>query len=259
MPVAPFALDVGCDISAEVPSSSQAFDPKHPLWKDRERLDTITDAMFARIQKVLFPGSPRQPRRAWTRRSNHAGRIERVLVGTGVGADDVLSDAVIGLLLYPPDRLKGTWEGLAVTIAENKAHDALRDSQKGLYGTAHRPRLRLVPGDREVEGPDGEMEPPLFESVPSNSADPEAEYFVIQGALKVRDLAREYLSDRDREIFFAIHFGDDSRREVGERIGLTGQRVGQIYDAALRTLEARPDYPFKPPKAIGRIPTRRNE
>ena len=28
--------------------------------------------------------------------------------------------------------------------------------------------------------------------------------------------------------------------------GLTSQRVGQIYNSALRTLEAHPDYPFKP-------------
>ena len=40
--------------------------------------------------------------------------------GTGFSADDVLSEALIGLLEYSPERLKGTWESLAVTIAEKQ-------------------------------------------------------------------------------------------------------------------------------------------
>lgn len=249
----PFALDVGCDNSAEVTSGSRAFNPAHPLLKDRRRLDAITDIMFVEIQKVLFPGSPVRRRPGGAGRGSPPGETELVLVGTGVSAEDVLSEAVAGLLQYPPDRMRGTWEGLGVTIAGNKARDALRARAKGLRGTDHRPPLRLVTGDHERPGPGGETEPPLFESLPSNSGDPEARYLVLESVLKVLDLARQHLNDREREIFLAVHFGRESRKEVGQRLDLTRQRIGQIYDAAFRTLEARPDYPFKPPEAIGRI------
>lgn len=223
----------------------QTFDDEHPLLQDRERLDRILDVMYARIQKTLFPGSPRRPRTT-PGQFNDADHPERTLEGNAVSADDVLSEATVSLFQYPPDRLKGTWEGLAVRIAHNKAVDALRASEKGLRGTEHRPPLRLVSGDAEGEGPDGETEPSLFEVIPSNWSDPEAEFDVLEGALVVRDLARDLLDARAREIFLAIHFEGYSRKEVGERLGLTGQRISQIYLAALRTLEAHPDYPFKP-------------
>ena len=136
---------------------------------------------------------------------------------------------------------------MAVTIAENKAIDALRASKKGLRGTEHRPELYLVSGDIEREGPDGETEPSIFNTLPSNWGDPEAEFFELEDVLKLRNLAHEVLDDRDLSIFFAIHFEENSRKEVGDRLGLTSQRVGQIYSAALRALEAHLEYPFSHP------------
>ena len=227
-------------IQAEVKSGSQAFDPEHPLLKDRRRLDAITNIMFVEIQKALFPGSPVQRRPSGTGHGSPSGQTELVLVGTGLGAEDVLSEAVAGLLQHPPDRLRGSWEGLGVTIAGNKARDALRARAKGLRGTDYRPPLRLVTGDHERPGPGGETEPPLFESIPSNSDDPEARYLVLESVLKLLDLARQHLNDRERGVFLAIHFGRESRKELGERLDLTRQRIGQVYDAACRTLEARP-------------------
>lgn len=226
-------------------STSQIPEFEHPLLADRARLERIADVMFAKIQKTLFPGYPVRPLRAETGGSSSAGDIERILEGTGVSAKDVLSEALIGLLQYPPERLEDTWEGLAVTIAERKAVNALRAFGKGLRGTDHRPQLRLVSGDAEREGPDGETEPALLEAIPSNWGDPEAEYYVLQGVLKLRDLARELLGDRDQKIFFAIHFQHYSRTEVGDWLGLTSQRVGQIYNTALQQLETHPNYPFK--------------
>lgn len=226
-------------------STSRAFDPEHPLLKDRKRLEEILDIMYAKIQKTLFPRSAPQRRRATASQSNTVGWTERTLEGTGASAEDVLSEALIGLLSYSPGRLTSTWEGLAIKIAENKAVSALRADGKGLRGTDHRPQLRLVSGDQEREGPDGETEPALFEFLPGNH-DPEAEYFVLQDVHKLRDLAREILDSRDQEIFFSIHFEGEHRKEVGERFGLTSQRIGQVYNAALRRLEARPDYPFDP-------------
>lgn len=240
-------------------SISQAFDPEHPLLADGDRLDRIADVMYAKIQKTLFPESrpSRRPRIEGSQTDDAEGR-ERILEGTSISADDVLSEALVGLLQYPPNQLKGTWEGLAVRIAEYKAVDALRASQKGLRGTDHRHPINLVSADFRREGPDGEMEPSILDSLPSNWGDPEAEFFELDDALKLRDLAREVLDDRSRDVFFAVHFLDHTRKEVGQRLGLTSQRVGQIYKAALLTLEAHPDYPFKPPIEVGQFTIRRN-
>ena len=235
-------------------SNSQVFDRNHPLLSDRGRLDRIADIMYAKIQKTLFPWSRsvRRPQ-AEASQSNTVGDVERILDGTGVSADDVLSEALEGILLYPPERLRGTWEGLSVTIAENKSIDALRASEKGLRGTEHRPQLYLVSGDIEREGPDGETEPSIFNTLPSNWGDPEAEFFELEAVLKLRNLAREVLDDRSLSIFFAIHFEENSRKEVGDRFGLTSQRVGQIYNAALCALEAHLEYSFKPPVEAGQL------
>ena len=252
-----FTLDTVCDYRVEMAANSQVFDLEHTLLAERDRLERILDVMYAKIQKTLFPGNPGRRRRAAASQPNNAGEIEDILVGTAVSADDVLSEALSALLRYPPDRLEDTWEALAITIARNKAVSALRTAEKGLRGTKHRDQLHLVSGDFRRKGPDGEMEPAIFESLPSDWGDPEAEFFVLQDILKVRDLAREALVDRDQEIFFAIHFDGDSRKEVGQQLGLTSQRVGQIYNAASSVLEAHPDYPFRPHPKVERLPRRR--
>ena len=238
-------------------SRSQTFDPNHPLLADRKRLDRILNVMHAKIHKTLFRRYPGQRPGSETGLSTDAGGIERILYGTGVSADDVLSDALIALLQYPPDRLKGTWEGLAVRIAGNKAVDALRASQKGLRGTNLRPELRLVSGDADRAGPNGESNLSIFGSLRAIRGNPEDEYLALEAALEFRDLIREVLDERDQEIFFEIHFEGCSRKEVGERLGLTSQRIGQIYNDAVRRLEAHPDYPFKQPERVIRLAERR--
>ena len=235
-------------------ANSEGFDQNHPLLADSDRLDQIADVMYAKIQKILFRWrKPVRRPRAEAIESDDVGEIERILNGNGFSADDVLSEALIGLLQFSPEHLHGTWEGLAVTIAENKAKDALTASRKGLRGTEHRPQLYLVSGDIEREGPDGETEPAIFDTFPSNWGDPEAEFFKLDDALKLRNLAREVLDDRALMIFFAIHFEDNSRKEVADRFGLTSQRVGQIYNAAARALEAHSGYPFKPPLEVEQL------
>ena len=225
--------------------NSQTFDSQHPLHADRARLEKIADVMYAKIHKTLFYGIPGRRPRPETEWSGNTNYRERILEGTGISADDVLSEAFEGLLKYPPERLKGTWEGLAVGIAYNKAIDAIRASKKGLGGTDKRPPLRLVSGDVHREGPGGETEPSIFELLPSNWGNPEEEFFATQGVLELRNLARDILDDRAQNIFFAIHYQGYSRKEVGARLGLTGQRISQVYNAALRKLEAHPNYPYK--------------
>ena len=200
--------------------------------------------MHVVIQRRLFSSDVPSPYGGGDQASDVGGR-ERIIEGTGVSADDVLSEALLSLLQYSPERLEDKWEGLAVTIARNKAIDAWRASQAGLRGTDHRAQMFIISGDAQREGPDGETEPPLLEMVPSTWADPEAEYLATETTLELRDLARAILSDREREVFFAIHYRGLSRREVGARLSLTGQRIGQIYKAACRRLEAHMNYPYE--------------
>ena len=123
-------------------STIHAFDPAHPLQADADRLNKIADVMDAKIRKVLrWPsrGLGKQPGRL-----GHTSPTERVLPGTGIGVEDILSEAVIALLSFPPAELRGTWEGLGVRIAHNKAIAALRAAGKGLRGTDQRPELRLI-------------------------------------------------------------------------------------------------------------------
>ena len=240
-------------------SNSHPSNSEHPLLADRQRLDRILDVMYAKIQKTLFPEHPRQRRpRFGAIQTSDSNDVERILDGTGFSADDILSEALIGLLQYPLARLQTSWEALSITIARNKAIDARMASENGLRGTDHRAELRLVSGDIVQEREDGETEPSIFETTPSNWEDPVTEYFRLEAALKLRDLARELLNARDRRIFFAIHFGQFTRTEVGERLNLTSQRVGQIYKETLLTLQAHIDYPFKPPITVEELKERRN-
>ena len=238
--------------------NSHSFDNAHPLLADRARLDEIANIMKAKIHKTLFNG---RPRRGWPTESDGAvgdDANERILPGTGISADDVLSEALIGLLQHPAERLEGSWEGLAVRIAEYKAKDALRASRKGLRGTDHRLPIQLESADIQRTGPDGQPMPSIIDTIPSEWGNPEAEYIELQDALQLRDLARAILDSRQQEVFFAIHFLGDSRKEVGEKLGLTSQRISQIYGDTLRTLGSHPDFPYQPKHTAGETTRRRN-
>ena len=138
---------------------------------------------------------------------------------------------------------EGTWEALAVGIAHHKAVDALRASQKGLGETEHRDRLHLVSGDAERGGPDGETQKPLLKVLPGDWDGPEVECERVEEAIVFLDLAREVLDERDRGVVFAILKGC-SRKEVGEELELTSQRVGQIFSDAMNRLATDPNNPF---------------
>ena len=106
-------------------STPHAFNPGHPLIEDRERLEEITDVMYATIHRTLFPWEPR-PRRVGT--DGSGGDRELILEGTGVSADDVLSEALVALLAYPPERLQETWGGLGVTMRREGSCTKIRAS-----------------------------------------------------------------------------------------------------------------------------------
>lgn len=222
-------------------STARSSDAGHPLLADRALLDEILTVIYAEIHKVLKWPDPGLRRGAW--HLGGAAGPERTLEGTGVSADDILSEVFWALIQYQPERLQGSWQGLAIGIARNKTKNALRAAGKGLRGTDHRPELRLVSGDARMPGSDGELGAAIFDVLPTDWGSLEEEYLALAGVLDLRDLALKVLDDREQRIFFAIHFSGYTRKEVGEQLGLTGARIGQIYNASLRRLKVEPPLP----------------
>jgi RNA polymerase sigma factor (sigma-70 family) len=211
--------------------------PDHPLLRDRRRLDAILDVMYIQIQKVTHPY------RAAVGRGDAGARHEHALVG-GESPDDVLQTAALALLSHPPSQLLTTWEALAVVIARNKAKDAIRRATRGRTTSSadgeggRGPEINVVPLSTAGEGQNP------IDAVPADIDDPEAEFIASRQQQILLRLARELLDDRQRRIFFEIHHLGRGRAEVGRALGLTGQRVGQIYrQAARRLLEAARDDP----------------
>ena len=213
-------------------STAPAFDSEHPLLRDRALLDKVLDVMYFAIHKKLHrvPGSRR------------GAGPELVIVG-GTSADDVLQEALADLLDYPHEGFSGSWRALGVDIAKKRAVDAWRASRKGLRGTDHRHEIKMVSGDAEPS--DAESGTAIFSVLPTEWDSLEDEYFAMARVRDLRDLALEVLNDRERQIFFDIHFLGYTRKKVGEKLGLTGARVGQIYNASMRRLEGDPRYPYR--------------
>lgn len=195
--------------------------PGHPLLQDRARLNAIVDVMYAQIQKILH-----RHRQTIARSGAAAGHgVERALPG-GESADDVLQEATIALLSYPQSRVTTSWEAVAVGIAQNQAKAALRRATKGRRGSGDPQdaddRIQLVPFDGDEADPGNDAR------VGRDSL--EREFVESRQQLIILRLARELLDDRERRIFFDVHYLDINRAEVGRALGgLTGQRVGQIY------------------------------
>ena len=191
--------------------------------------------MYAEIHKTLFSEPLHRGKRP---------EKERILPGSAVSADDVLAEAIKGLLLYPPSRLRDSWEALGVTIARHKAVSAVRAAGAGLRGTNHREPFRLVSIDTQSPTQDGDRTATVLQ-IPANGVDPEEAYIERQHSLMLRDFARDVLDQRSLEVFFAIHFKGRHRADIGEKLGVTGQRVSQIYRKAYECLRTHPDNPFQ--------------
>ena len=153
-------------------STAAAFDSEHPLLRDRALLDEVLDVMYLAIHKKLHgvPGSRR------------AAGPELVIVG-GTSADDVLQEALAGLLAHPHEGFSGSWRALGVDIAKKRAVDAWRASHKGLRGTDHRHEIKMVSGDAEPS--DAESGTAIFDVLPAKWDSLEDEYFAMA---RVRDL-----------------------------------------------------------------------
>ena len=205
----------------------------HPLVVDRVRLDKITDNMAAQIHRVIH-------------RRGRDPRSERALHG-GESADDVLQDALIALLDYNPRNLRTTWEALSVGIARKKAFAALRRATRG------RRTERTNPDDPD-EVTVVALDPTLTDLQDySDDNDPEVAFERTQQQLVLLRLARERLSDRERKVFFGIHFDGLTRAALAEDVGLTPQAVGQMYVRIVKSLYAAarddPEFPtITPPE-----------
>lgn len=219
-------------------STAQSIDPEHPLLLDRSLLEEVLDLMFAAIQKVLFGGGRPVARDSSSRQA----------IAGGVSAEDVLQDATVALLNHPDAGAVRDWRAFAVAVGKNKAKDALDHAQKHRRGTDNRTELHLVSIDAEKPGADGNSGMSALQFLPDRNLSPEDEVIAIQSALSLRDLAREILDGREMKIFLDIKFLQRSRRQIGDELGLTPQRVGQLYDQASRHLEAHPRYPYKIPE-----------
>lgn len=218
------ARDNPPDMSAPI---DQPIWEQHPLWLDRERLDAVSARMWLEIQKTMFAGRLLRPLRT-------PGRTELTVVG-GTSAEDVYQEAVHALLRYVP--AGGVdWDAVGTTIAKRRAIAAVRTAKKH----------RSLPDGQEIaitsldlEGEHGDRRvDELFD--PGDPPDEEAIDRVLRAdrLLAFRTAAGELLPQRDRDIVFRATRGE-TNAAIAKDVGLTGQRVGQIYRASLRKVNAR--------------------
>jgi len=116
----------------------------HPLLEDRDRLERIKNNMHVQIQLVL-----------------HGRRISddvELALSGGASVDDVLQDALIGLVRTDPAKVRNSWEALSCQIARNKAKDALSKATSGRRSRAAEPGtpddVTLVPLDERLDEAD---------------------------------------------------------------------------------------------------------
>ena len=185
----------------------------HPLFDDPARLEQVMRVAHQKILKTL--------------RFNPTGVEEQVLTG-GVSADDILQEVTEALWEFDPDKLRLSWEALAVTIGHNKTVDAIRRATKGRGPSGDEgDEIGVVSLDRPA-GADGDDGVSAAEQL-SVGRSTEDEVVAMDDEVRLWKLAQEQLDERELRIFYDIHYLGRSRAEVGRELGLSGQRVGQIH------------------------------
>lgn len=209
------------------PKSRADSSPQHPLLADRPRLDRILKNMDITIQRVLY--------------GHHAAsEAEERVVHGGASSRDVLQQALLELLAK--DSVSGSWEGLSQTIAKRRAIDAVRHATAG----------RRAP-DADDDDPDDINVVPFDateeHTLPAASAseDPERRFLINEQLRVLHKIVRALADPLAQTIFNEIHFRCRSRVVVGAEVGLTPQRVGQIYRQTLlqvwRQAQQDPEFP----------------
>jgi RNA polymerase sigma factor (sigma-70 family) len=206
------------------PADGHHSGQQHPLLADPARLQRITRTMYVAIHRTLF-------RRAGTPDEEQ----ERVLHG-GESADDVLQEALVALLKHAQHP---NWEALSMQIAHACTVDALRRATRGR-------RRRDAPDDE----PDQISVSPFDETIDEHTSaparawwdNPEHAYEQHELFAVLKPLIGA-LPEPARTIVVEVVVNRRTRVEIGERLGLTGARVGQILTQSLLTLreQARRD------------------
>ena len=203
--------------------------PTHPLEADGDLDRRVREIIYIEIHGML----------GWPRTG-----ADRALQGTGTGVDDIAAEAYYAVRTYDPDKLQGSWESLARSIARNKTVQALREAGKGLSGTVHRPALRLIPGDAEITDSDGETRT-IFEAITTDPDEFENETIDKINAFDLYKLARDIFDERELTIYVNVAHERRYFTDVAEMLGVTGARVGQIFNKLIDRLEQHPDNPFR--------------
>ena len=203
--------------------------PRHPLEVDGDLDRRVREIIYIEIHGIL----------GWPRTG-----ADRALQGTGMGVEDIAAEAYAAVRMYDPDQLQRSWESLARSIAHRKTVQALRDAGKGLRGTPYRPELRLISGDAEITDSDGETRT-VLEAIATDTDEFENETIDKINAFDLYKLASDIFDERELTIYVSIAHEGRYFTDVAEMLGLTGARVGQIFNKLIDRLEQHPDNPFR--------------
>lgn len=210
-----FTDGVGADRVYEMAEHATPVPRSHPLLRDRARLEKIKNNMHVQIQLVLH-------------RRRIADDVGLVLPG-GESVQDVLQDALLALLRTDPANVRKSWEALSTAIARNKAKDALSKATSGRRKRGAEPGapddVTLVALDEDVDAVDT-----------YGGNDPETAFVVAEQLRVLLRLARETLSERESLIFHAGFSKAKTDKELGERLGISGQAAGQQRRRILKNL-----------------------
>ena len=188
----------------------------HPLFDDPDRLERVLRVAYQRILKTLG--------------LNPISADARALHG-GVSPEDILQEVTEALWKSGSDELPDSWEALGVAVAHNKTVDAVRRATRGRRQSAEEGgEIDVVSLDRPL-GSDGEDGLSGAERL-SGGRSAEEEFFAMYEELLLWEVAQGELDERELKVFYELHYLGPSRKAVGEELGLSGQRIGQIYAKA---------------------------
>jgi len=211
------------------PANRPDTDQPHPLLADRPRLDRIVANMHLTIQQTLY-------------RCRLDKDEERVVHG-GASSRDVLQQSLLELLRVDEASVTTSWEALSQTVARRRAIDTVRSVRKG----------RRAP-DAADDDPD-EITVVAFDTTvdehtstaASEIAGPEHAFIVNEQLRVLQRVVRDLPDPQHRTIFNELFFAGRTRVDVGAQLGLTPQRVGQIYRQTVRRVweqaQEDPEFP----------------
>jgi RNA polymerase primary sigma factor len=205
-------------------------------FRDIRGFEMLTADEEIELAKQVRQGDPKATERLITSNLRFVISVAKKYQSKGTPLSDLISEGNLGLIeaakRFDPDR------GFRfITYANWWIRQAILGTIDNGIKNSH----TSLNQERGEEG-DGFT---LAETISSDA--PEADHITMQTSL-TKDVERllSTLSSRDAEILkllFAIGGGEPMHPEdAGKRFGLTPQRVGQIRDAALKTLAVKREF-----------------